>query len=176
MDKILYIVVAIAFVAFSVAVVRRGKTLKRVVGEVSALSEDDFPRIHDDALKRLKVNFESVDFDEFNEVANFLEAEFGPRDESFVGLLCRGDFFEAWIVNLGVFVGETVRRHALMKVEWFKDQGGLWKLQRHMTTGEHVWDPFESVRKRFAGQTGVGEFLLELQMMQRLGGDTSLIK
>jgi len=143
------------------------KKRRRLEEEIRELDEKRIGEVHADALKRLKPSYPQLDPDDFNGTITWLERELKPSNDTFVGLLQRGDFFEFWVVNLGVFLGELMRKHALSPAEWVKDEAGQWKIRIRLPSGPFFWNPFEEVQKRYyKGEPA--DWFMALRLIQTL--------
>lgn len=126
-----------------------GKKRRRLEEEIRELDRERIGEVYEDALKRLKPSHPQLDPQDFNGTIAWLEKELSPSNDSFVGLLQRGDFSDFWVVHLGVFLGELMREHALSPAEWVKDEAGQWKIRIKLLSGPFLWDPFDDVQKRY---------------------------
>src|SRR5688572_28192688 len=103
-----------------------GRKRRRLEEEVRELDRKRIGEVYEDALTRLKPSYPKLDPEDFNGTIGWLEQELKPTNDNFIGLLQRGDFSEFWVVHLGVFLGELMRKHALSPADWLKDDAGLW--------------------------------------------------
>lgn len=142
---------------------RKGNRLR---AEISELERARLDEIFEDVVKRLKPSYPELDPNNFGDTMALLEKELGSNGEKFVALLQRGDYFEFWIVNLGVFLGELVRRNAAAPAAWVRDEHGGWKVKFNLKSTQYTWDPFTEAHKQYL--KGAFQLLMGMALLKNM--------
>jgi hypothetical protein len=142
---------------------RKGNRLRN---EIRELDRGRLDEIFEDVLKRLKPSYPQLDPNNYSDTLTLLEKELRSNPDKFIGLLQRGDYYEFWIVNLGVFVGEFIRRHTAAPADWVQDATGRWQIRFKLQTRDHFWDPFTEAHRQYL-KSG-SDLLLGMPLLKNL--------
>lgn len=142
---------------------RKGNRLRN---EIKDLDRGRLDEIFEEVLQLLRPSYPQLDPNNYSDTLALLEKELRSNTDNFIRLLQRGDYPEFWIVNLGVFLGEFIRRHAVAPADWVRDETGGWQIRFKLQPQDHFWNPFTEAHRQYL-KSG-SDLLLGMPLLKNL--------